>query len=98
MNTTPKSTLLHNLEERINHKEADHFHVYIIDVMFVISGLTNLPQKFKGIARHVLKIDCATVAKEIHVLADHYEWTKEESNNCILFLKKQEVNFVVYSE
>ena len=73
MNKTPKSSLKKKLEEKIESEEPPEISELVIDLMFLIRGLTNLPITFKGIAERILSLACRTTANRIHLVADRYD-------------------------
>ncbi len=91
MSSTAKAALLKKLESKIDSSPPETVDVMVIDAMFIIRSLTNLPPTFKGIAQNILSIVCRTSAKEVHLVTDRYdipsikgmEQKKRETSNSI---------------
>ena len=66
MNKTEKSALMRRLEERVpNNKEPLDKSTYIIDTMFFLRTLPELPPTFGGIAKVVLQHACS-FSQDVH--------------------------------
>ena len=72
MNKTEKSALMRTIEERtpINKEPLDK-NTYIIDTMFFLQTLPELPPTFGGIAKVVLQHACS-FSQDVHIVSDTY--------------------------
>lgn len=73
MNKTPKSSLKKKLEAKVESTEPAQIDELVINLMFLIRSLTNLPMTFKGIAERILSLACRSSANRIHLFADRYD-------------------------
>ena len=88
INKTDKSTLMKKLEaEAIANTQPDHTDVYILDAMFFLRTLPELPPTFGGLARVILQHACS-FSKVIHIVCDTYtekpsikDYTRDERGN-----------------
>ena len=72
MNKTNKSVLMVKLEGKgDSNKERSLVDVYVIDAMFFLRTLPELPSTFGGIAKIILQTAWA-FAKEVHIVCDTY--------------------------
>ena len=73
MNKTDKSILMKMLESKAHSDPpaANQIDAYVVDAMFLIQLLSNLPDTFEGVAKTILKLLCK-LAKEIHFVCDTY--------------------------
>ncbi len=72
MNKTDKSALMIKLEAKgTNDGEPDKVDVYLIDAMFFLRTLPNLPPTFGGIAKTIFQQACSN-AQVVHIVCDTY--------------------------
>lgn len=72
MNKTDKSSLMRKLESKsIDHTQPVKADVYLIDFMYFLRTMTDLPATFGGIAKVILKYAC-TYGNIIHLICDTY--------------------------
>ena len=69
---TDKSALMKKLKGMIDSNPPAEIDVSIVDAMFFIRTLSNLPSTFGGVAGVILKIICQ-LAKEVHLICDTYK-------------------------
>lgn len=72
MNKTPKSSLLKMLETKVETTNPANIDVLVIDVMFLVREMGNLPMNFQGISEKILTAVCNTKGGEIHIVSDRY--------------------------
>ena len=72
MNKTEKSALMRALEERVpTNNDVMDKNTYIIDTMFFLRTLPELPPTFGGIAKVVLQHACSFL-QNVHIVSDTY--------------------------
>ena len=85
MNKSHKSTVLKNLEKRVDTVPPVTVDACIVDAMFLMRNLSNLPATFGGVARVILK-KLHVCSEEVHFVCDTYRspLIKDiERNKCV---------------
>lgn len=72
MNKTDKSALMKKLEKQVNTEEPMTCDAHVIDGMFLIQSLTNLPPTFGGVAKTILQILCS-LSERVDFVCDTYK-------------------------
>ena len=70
MQKTPKVKLLNELESRVKSINPQHVDVTIIDGMFFLHLLVNLPATFGAVTTFILKCICSCRVNMIHFVTD----------------------------
>jgi len=71
MDKTDKSTVLKNLEKRVDTVPPVTVDACIVDAMFLMRNLSNLPATFGGVARVILK-KLYVCSEEVHFVCDTF--------------------------
>ena len=71
LNKTNKSTLMHKLEEKITSGNPPDTKAYIVDAMFLIRTLTNVPATFKALAKLILQ-KLVSMGQRVDFVCDIY--------------------------
>ena len=71
MNKTDKAALMKKLEKRVVTEDPSNCDACVVDGMFLVQSLTNLPSTFGGVAKTILNILCG-LARCVHFVCDTY--------------------------
>jgi len=71
MNKTDKSTVLKNIEKRVNTVTPVTVDACVVDGMFLVRSLSNLLAAFGGVARVILEKLCVCALKRCTLFVTH---------------------------